>query len=197
MRRLRRGNCDDIRARSAGRVPAGDQTARDVDFVELTEGSCHMATKRARSAVSRLELKPRDLRWTCDPALLGFATTEELECRFNLIGQDRALDAIRLGLTLYSPGYNIFVSGLTGVGKLTAIRSELEGMDLSARPLRRLPRPQLPGPAARRNDARAARRDSERLRDLPRTITEVRWSRPEPGVQAQAGEHRGRYQAPP
>src|SRR5512139_3752996 len=90
-----------------------------------------MATKRAAASISRLELKPGDLRWRCDPDGLGFDTTAELETKRNIIGQDRALQAIRLGLTLHSPGYNIFVSGLTGVGKLTAIRSELEGMDLS------------------------------------------------------------------
>src|SRR5688572_23862461 len=90
-----------------------------------------MATKRAPSAISRLELKPRDLRWRCDPSALGFQSTAELVSRQNIIGQDRALQAIRLGLALRSPGYNIFVSGLTGVGKLTAIRYELEAMDLS------------------------------------------------------------------
>lgn len=89
------------------------------------------ATRRAPSLLPRLEIKPRDLRWQCDPSGLGFETTASLESKFNIIGQDRALDAIRLGLHLRSPGYNIFVSGLTGVGKLTAIRYELEAMDLS------------------------------------------------------------------
>jgi len=91
-----------------------------------------MATKgRKTASISRLEIKPRDLRWQCDPDALGFETTSSLESKPNIIGQDRALDAIRLGLSLRSPGYNIFISGLTGVGKLTAIRSELEAMDLS------------------------------------------------------------------
>lgn len=91
-----------------------------------------MATRRrAQKIPSRLELKPRDLRWSCDPNSLGFTTTAELKSRFNVIGQERAMGAIRLGLSLRSPGYNIFVSGLTGTGKLTAIRSELEAMDLS------------------------------------------------------------------
>jgi lon-related putative ATP-dependent protease len=75
-------------------------------------------------------LKPKDLRWECNAARLGFETTDELEFKPNIIGQDRALDAIRLGLALRSAGYNIFVSGLTGTGKLTAIRYMLEGMDL-------------------------------------------------------------------
>jgi len=89
------------------------------------------ATKRAPVRLPRLEIKPRELRWQCDPNALGFETTASLESKPNIIGQDRALHAIRLGLGLRSPGYNIFISGLTGVGKLTAIRSELEAMDLS------------------------------------------------------------------
>jgi ATP-dependent Lon protease len=92
-----------------------------------------MATKGRtnKNSLSRLAIKPSDLRWQCDPNVLGFETTASLESKANIIGQDRALHAIRLGLDLRSPGYNIFVSGLTGVGKLTAIRSELEAMDLS------------------------------------------------------------------
>ncbi|HKW15648.1 MAG TPA: AAA family ATPase [Candidatus Krumholzibacteria bacterium] len=91
-----------------------------------------MATKgRTTKSISRLAIKPSDLRWQCDPNVLGFETTASLESKPNIIGQDRALQAIRLGLDLRSPGYNIFVSGLTGVGKLTAIRYELEAMDLS------------------------------------------------------------------
>ena len=91
-----------------------------------------MATKgRTTNSISRLAIKPRDLRWQCDPDALGFETTASLESKPNIIGQERALQAIRLGLDLRSPGYNIFVSGLTGVGKLTAIRYELEAMDLS------------------------------------------------------------------
>jgi len=88
-------------------------------------------TKRVPSVLARAEVKPDDLRWQCDPNALGFETTASLESKPNIIGQDRALHAIRLGLGLRSPGYNIFVSGLTGVGKLTAIRYELEAMDLS------------------------------------------------------------------
>ncbi len=76
------------------------------------------------------ELGPKDLRWECDAARLGFKTTDELQFKPNIIGQDRALDAIRLGLSIRSPGYNIFVSGLTGTGKLTAIRWMLEATDL-------------------------------------------------------------------
>jgi lon-related putative ATP-dependent protease len=64
-------------------------------------------------------------RWRCDPALLGFKSTEELEPIDSFIGQDRAVKALEFGLGLNSPGYNIFVTGLTGTGKSTVIRSHL------------------------------------------------------------------------
>src|SRR5262245_5517139 len=78
----------------------------------------------------RLELAPKDLRWDCDASRLGFETTASLDFKPNIIGQDRALEAIRLGLSIRSPGFNILLSGLTGTGKLTAIRWMLEDMDL-------------------------------------------------------------------
>lgn len=64
-------------------------------------------------------------RWRCDPTLLGFETTEELDPIDSFIGQDRAVKALEIGLGLNSPGYNIFVTGLTGTGKSTVIRSHL------------------------------------------------------------------------
>ncbi|HEX5131763.1 MAG TPA: ATP-binding protein [Candidatus Krumholzibacteria bacterium] len=85
---------------------------------------------RKAAALSRWEVKTTDLRWECDPKRLDFETTEELQYRPNIIGQERALDAMRLGLTIRSPGYNIYISGLSGTGKLTAIRYMLDGMDL-------------------------------------------------------------------
>jgi ATP-dependent Lon protease len=79
----------------------------------------------------RPELKPSDLRWECDASRLGFETTDELEFKPNIFGQDRALDAIRLGLAIRSPGFNIFIAGLTGTGKLTAVRWMLDALDLA------------------------------------------------------------------
>ncbi len=84
----------------------------------------------AQGRLSRWRLKPSQLRYRCDPGRLGFETTDEVRYRPDIIGQERAIDAMRLGLTIDSPGYNIFISGLTGTGKLTAIRYMLDGMDL-------------------------------------------------------------------
>jgi lon-related putative ATP-dependent protease len=69
-----------------------------------------------------------DLRWRCNPDRLGFESTDEVACCSDIIGQDRALAAIRLGLEISSPGYNIYVSGLTGTGKSTTIKQLLENI---------------------------------------------------------------------
>ena len=70
------------------------------------------------------------LRWTCNPELLGFDTTKECEKTDNIIGQNRAVKAITLGLEIESPGYNIYVSGMTGTGKTTTIKNLLSQLDL-------------------------------------------------------------------
>lgn len=72
------------------------------------------------------ELKPSELRWKCDPKILEFDSTEEVEPIEGIIGQDRALKAIRLGVDIKSPGYNIFIAGLSGSGKATTIKKVLE-----------------------------------------------------------------------
>ncbi|MCG8607082.1 AAA family ATPase [bacterium] len=69
------------------------------------------------------------LRWQCDPKSLDFETTDEVECCNEIIGQQRALRAIKMGLEIKSPGYNIFVAGLTGTGKTTTIKKLLEQID--------------------------------------------------------------------
>jgi lon-related putative ATP-dependent protease len=88
------------------------------------------ARTRKTSKRSAFELKSDSLRWECNANRLGFETTADLRFKPDIIGQERALDAMRLGLTIRSPGYNIFISGLMGTGKLTAIRHMLDAMDL-------------------------------------------------------------------
>ena len=67
------------------------------------------------------ELPAEKLRWRCDPKSLDFESTDEIEACPDIIGQKRAVNALRLGLDIESLGYNIFVSGLVGTGRKTAI----------------------------------------------------------------------------
>ncbi|MGF1594312.1 MAG: AAA family ATPase [Kiloniellaceae bacterium] len=61
----------------------------------------------------------------CDPADLAFETTDELEDLHQVIGQDRALEAIRFGAAIQREGYNLFVLGPPGTGKHTTVEQIL------------------------------------------------------------------------
>lgn len=79
-------------------------------------------------AAKHPELKPEDLRWTCDPEIFDFDTTKTVKPMEGIIGQERALKALRIGVDLKSPGYNIFITGLSGTGKFTTIKKVLESI---------------------------------------------------------------------
>ncbi len=72
------------------------------------------------------ELNPEDLRWRCSPNKFAFDSTTDLEPIEGIIGQERALKALKLGVDLKSPGYNIFIAGLSGTGKATTVKKMLE-----------------------------------------------------------------------
>jgi len=66
------------------------------------------------------------LRRRCDPASLGFRTTEELEDFDDVIGQDRAVEAIRFGVGIKRDGYNMFALGPTGAGRHSIVMDHLK-----------------------------------------------------------------------
>lgn len=70
----------------------------------------------------RLAVPPHRLRRHWDPTKLGFATTDELPALDGLVGQERAVAALRFGLGMRSPGYNMFVAGPAGTGKTSYSR---------------------------------------------------------------------------
>jgi predicted ATP-dependent protease len=72
------------------------------------------------------ELNPEALRWICEPSVFTFKTTAEIPPLKGIVEQDRPIRAIRFGLDITSPGYNIYVSGLTGTGKTTVIKMFLD-----------------------------------------------------------------------
>ncbi len=55
----------------------------------------------------------------CDPSAFPFETTKEVPSLHEIIGQDRAIDAIEFGLGMRNSSYNIFVLGEGGTGKHT------------------------------------------------------------------------------
>lgn len=84
---------------------------------------------------SAWELRPADLRWRCDPAKFQFETTADLVgSPINVIGQDRAREALLLGLNVRAMGYNIFTTGEVGGGRSTTVRRMLAETDLGEDP---------------------------------------------------------------
>jgi lon-related putative ATP-dependent protease len=73
-------------------------------------------------------LSPDKLRWHCDPARIPFETTAEVEPSSGDPGQDRALRALRMGVELTAPGYNLFVCGLSGTSRGGMIVRMIEEM---------------------------------------------------------------------
>ncbi len=68
------------------------------------------------------------LRWRLDPATLPFATTADLEPGDQIIGQSRGVEAFRFGMGLHRKGYNIFVTGEPGTGRLATVTKLLENL---------------------------------------------------------------------
>ncbi len=85
-----------------------------------------MATAASKGATSLSPLTPEMLRPLCDPRSLGFKTTAELQPIDTLIGQERALGALRFGSDIDQPGYNLFALGPQGTGRHSTIHSYLK-----------------------------------------------------------------------
>jgi len=73
-------------------------------------------------------LPPDKLRWHCDPSQIKVAATKDIPfC--DIIGQCRAVEALRLGLQMEQPGYNVFVTGSAGTGRMTTVRRMLQEIE--------------------------------------------------------------------
>jgi len=72
-------------------------------------------------------LEPAELYTHCDPAHLDFKTTAEVEELPEIIGQARAVEAIRFGVSIRRDGYHVFVLGPAGAGRYSLVYRELEG----------------------------------------------------------------------
>lgn len=76
---------------------------------------------------SENELLPKDLKDICNPNLLGFETTKEIEDTTDLIyGQDRGINALEFGIGIDVKGYNVYIEGPSGVGKTMYTKKYLD-----------------------------------------------------------------------
>ena len=77
-------------------------------------------------SATKHSLAAEDLFQVCDPQELDFETTEDLEQISSVVGQERAVEAMRFGLGIEDRGYNIFALGPSGLGKQSIMRRFFE-----------------------------------------------------------------------
>ncbi|UCC45604.1 MAG: AAA family ATPase [Candidatus Zixiibacteriota bacterium] len=75
------------------------------------------------------ELTFKDIDYSVKFRPTGVKSTDDVKPCCGIIGQQRAIEAIRLGLNVPSKGYNVFVTGLSGTGRTTTIKHLLEQLD--------------------------------------------------------------------
>ncbi len=71
-------------------------------------------------------LTPENLRKECKPDLMRCPTTQELNPLQEIIGQERAVRALKFGLGIKERGFNVYVAGYPGTGRTTAVKNFLE-----------------------------------------------------------------------
>jgi len=72
------------------------------------------------------ELTYKECRNFCQDVQFKCKSTEELSPLTAIIGQERAARALQFGLRIQDKGFNIFVSGMPGTGRKTAIVNYIE-----------------------------------------------------------------------
>ncbi len=94
-----------------------------------------MSTKDSKSTKKvpnhSTELSHDQLTWSCPEHIFEFTSTKELTPLKGIVGQDRAIEAITLGAELHSYGYNVFVSGVSGTGRLTTVKHILDQVSVT------------------------------------------------------------------
>lgn len=73
--------------------------------------------------IEKYKLDPQNLKTGFDQMLPNFNSTSDIEPLTGMIGQKRAVKAIDFGLKVDYDGYNIFVSGPSGTGKITYLKN--------------------------------------------------------------------------
>lgn len=72
------------------------------------------------------ELNIDELHWSCPTDIFKFKSTAEVEQLNQIVGQPRAIESIKMGGSINAKGYNIFVTGQAGTGRLTTVQNVLE-----------------------------------------------------------------------
>jgi len=71
-------------------------------------------------------LSPDTLRTRFDASQFDFDTTEDLPADTQVVGQNRAVDALEFGMNIEGDGYNVFALGPSGTGRRELVQHLLE-----------------------------------------------------------------------
>ncbi len=82
--------------------------------------------KKSNQKSHPLRLPPHELRWRWSDKDISVTSTDDAKSSTDIIGQERALKSLRIGLEMKHFGYNVFVTGLTGTGRTTTIKRMLK-----------------------------------------------------------------------
>jgi lon-related putative ATP-dependent protease len=72
------------------------------------------------------ELSAGQIRKVCDASFMRCETTEGLVPLREIIGQERAVRALKFGIGIRERGFNIYVAGFPGTGRTTAVKNFVE-----------------------------------------------------------------------
>ncbi|MGL5330880.1 MAG: Lon protease family protein [Peptostreptococcaceae bacterium] len=67
--------------------------------------------------IDKYKVNIGDLKYKCSLESINFKSTEDIEPVGDIIGQDRAVSSIEFGLKMKHKGYNIYIAGISGIGR--------------------------------------------------------------------------------
>ena len=72
------------------------------------------------------EVLYKKLKYTCNPNIFKFDTTDELKNDYRGVGQERGIASLEFGLRIDTKGYNLYLEGPSGSGKTTYTKNYLD-----------------------------------------------------------------------
>ena len=84
----------------------------------------NIAQFQKAAPISELSAEQTDI--AIETEILSFSTTQDVLPLDEIVGQDRAIKALDIGLGIPLNGYNIYVSGMTGTGKMKTISENIK-----------------------------------------------------------------------
>ncbi|MBC5998064.1 ATP-binding protein [Romboutsia ilealis] len=73
--------------------------------------------------IDKYKVNEENLKFKCSLDDVDFKTTEDIEPLGGIIGQERAVTSIEFGLKMKHKGYNIYIAGVSGIGRTNYAKS--------------------------------------------------------------------------